>query len=167
MQCNKKHLAEIFGITERTLTTYQSAGLPFKAGGPGKDNEYDTIAVYNWLVARAKSSNSSDYYTEKARLTKAQADKEELKVLEMRGQLLNADAVSDAWAKQIAAARAKFLSLPTKIAPLVISQPLETAQLLLQNYIEEALHELANERLTEPNPTTSPETLEAAPTAHG
>lgn len=167
MLCNKKHLSEIFGISERTLSTFQTNGLPFVSGGPGKDNEYDTVTVFNWLQAKAKSANSADYYTEKARLTKAQADKEEIKVLEMRGQLLDANTVADSWAKQIMATRAKLLALPTKIAPLIVDKTVETAQFLLQDYIEEALNELANEQLTEQSSTESPETLETTPASQG
>lgn len=165
MLCNKKHLVEIFGVSERSLTTYQSAGMPFRSGGQGKDNEYDTIAVFNWLVARNKNAHSSDYYTEKARLTKAQADKEELKVLQMREILLDAQAVGHAWAAQVAAARAKFLSLPTKVAPLLVNLDADDVRLSLQKYIEEALQELANESISAPN-SGNPETLETATAAN-
>lgn len=165
MLCKKKHLAEIFGITERTLTNYQTTGMPYTAGGHGKDNEYDTIAVFNWLIAKAKGGNGADYYTEKARLTKAQADKEELKVGEMKESLLDANQVAEDWGKMVNAARAKMLALPVKVGPLLVDQDLESVQNLLLSYVEEALMELATNEEPPNNHSANPHTLETAPAA--
>ncbi|EAY8414480.1 terminase small subunit, partial [Salmonella enterica subsp. enterica serovar Typhimurium] len=46
MNVNKKKLAEIFGCDVRTVTAWQSQGLPLVSGG-GKGNEavFDTAAA--------------------------------------------------------------------------------------------------------------------------
>lgn len=100
MNVNKKKLAEIFGCDVRTVTAWQSQGLPLVSGG-GKGNEavFDTAAAISWYAERDASIENEklrkevddlraaaesdlnpgtiDY--ERYRLTKAQADAKELK----------------------------------------------------------------------------------------
>lgn len=95
MNVNKKKLAEIFGCDVRTVTAWQSQGLPLVSGG-GKGNEavFDTAAAISWYAERDASIENEklrkevddlraaaesdlnpgtiDY--ERYRLTKAQAD---------------------------------------------------------------------------------------------
>ena len=51
---NKSELAEIFGVSERTLTEWQNdSDLPIKTkGARGQANEYDTEAVITWFAQR-------------------------------------------------------------------------------------------------------------------
>ncbi|EBH5282221.1 terminase small subunit [Salmonella enterica] len=53
MNVNKKKLAEIFGCDVRTVTAWQSQGLPLVSGG-GKGNEavFDTAAAISWYAER-------------------------------------------------------------------------------------------------------------------
>ncbi|PRV86909.1 DNA-packaging protein [Salmonella enterica subsp. enterica serovar Weltevreden] len=55
MNVNKKKLAEIFGCDVRTVTAWQSQGLPLVSGG-GKGNEavFDTAAAISWYASLAK-----------------------------------------------------------------------------------------------------------------
>lgn len=100
MNVNKKKLAEIFGCDVRTITTWQSQGLPLVSGG-GKGNEavFDTMKAIEWFAERDASIENEklrkevqelraaaegdlepgtiDY--ERYRLTRAQADAQELK----------------------------------------------------------------------------------------
>jgi phage terminase Nu1 subunit (DNA packaging protein) len=53
-QVNKSQLAEILGITERALTTWQEEGLPFeRREAVGLENLYHTGDVIRWIEARA------------------------------------------------------------------------------------------------------------------
>ncbi|SUG74679.1 terminase [Salmonella enterica subsp. enterica] len=109
MNVNKKKLAEIFGCDVRTVTAWQSQGLPLVSGG-GKGNEavFDTAAAISWYAERDASIENEklrkevddlraaaesdlnpgtiDY--ERYRLTKAQADAQELKMLSAKGWFL-------------------------------------------------------------------------------
>ncbi|MGJ3443879.1 terminase small subunit [Enterobacter sp. PTB] len=100
MNVNKKRLAEIFGCDVRTITTWQSQGLPLVSGG-GKGNEavFATAKAIEWFAERDASIENEklrkevqelraaaegelepgtiDY--ERYRLTRAQADAQELK----------------------------------------------------------------------------------------
>ncbi|EFO3355499.1 hypothetical protein DPL41_04755 [Escherichia coli] len=100
MEVNKKQLAEIFGASIRTIQNWQEQGMPVLRGG-GKGNEvlYDSAAVIKWYAERdAEIENEKlrreveellqasetdlqpgtiEY--ERHRLTRAQADAQELK----------------------------------------------------------------------------------------
>ncbi len=100
MEVNKKQLADIFGASIRTIQNWQEQGMPVLRGG-GKGNEvlYDSAAVIRWYAERdaeieneklrreveelrqASETNlqpgTIEY--ERHRLTRAQADAQELK----------------------------------------------------------------------------------------
>ncbi len=100
MEVNKKQLADIFGASIRTIQNWQEQGMPVLRGG-GKGNEvlYDSAAVIKWYAERdAEIENEKlrreveellqasetdlqpgtiEY--ERHRLTRAQADAQELK----------------------------------------------------------------------------------------
>ncbi len=76
MIVNKKQLADIFGLSERTFTEYQrDPSFPYRAAGRGHDNEYDTTAVHTWLLERATTKGRE---TTRERLERIRADREEL-----------------------------------------------------------------------------------------
>ncbi|MBU4683275.1 MULTISPECIES: terminase small subunit [Cedecea] len=100
MEVNKKQLSEIFGVSIRTIQNWQDQGMPVARGG-GKGNEvlYETSAAIGWFTERdatleneklrkevdeLRSLSESDLQPgtidyERHRLTRAQADAQELK----------------------------------------------------------------------------------------
>ncbi|MBL5914894.1 terminase small subunit [Enterobacter asburiae] len=100
MNVNKKSLAEIFDVDARTIERWQAQGMPIKSGG-GKGVEvlYDTASVIKWYVERdcelengrlrkeldeLRQAGESDLQPgsidyERYRLTRAQADAQEMK----------------------------------------------------------------------------------------
>ena len=154
---NKRELAELFGISERTLTRYQHEGLPIaRVGTRGVPNTYDTAEVHGWLVDRATCGASGSeggevliLDAERARLAKVQADTAELKLSRARGELVETEAAMRAWGQVIQTARARLLAIAPKAAPLLIGvrTPAE-AQAIVDTLVCEALAELANPDLT-------------------
>lgn len=150
--CNKAELASILGKSERTLTTWQKQGLPIHAAGTrGQENLYDTEQVIDWLIRREmeKILISDDgeaivYEVEKARLTKAQANHEELKVEVLKGELIGADVVERVQGGMVSAFRSRCLSLPTKAAPQLVGLPESEIESALTDYVYEALEELSD-----------------------
>ncbi len=51
---NKRELAAIFGVTERTFTEWQKEGMPIHQAGEkrGQEHKYDTEVVHQWIVQR-------------------------------------------------------------------------------------------------------------------
>lgn len=100
-----------------------------KAAGRGSDGEYDLTA-------------------ERARLSYHQANVEQLKEAQLRGELIPVDAVLAAWQEKIGATRAQLLSLPTRASPLVIAETNATqAEQIIKRIVHEALDELAGSGL--------------------
>ena len=150
---HQAELASFFGVSRTTIQVWQGEGMPVlsQAKGNVKTNSYDTVAVLKWWLNRELSKitggplgDDLNYEAERARLTKAQADKQELDVAARRGELLAVDDVRKHWQSMVFAAKAKLLAVPVKAAPAVITAQ-TTAEVfdLLSTMIREALDELS------------------------
>jgi len=52
MKLNKKKLADMFGVDVRTITTWQSQGLPvISGGGKGVETLFDSVNAIRWYTA--------------------------------------------------------------------------------------------------------------------
>lgn len=151
--CNKAELAQILGKSERTLTTWQKQGMPIHMDGTrGQENLYDTGDVIDWLVMReieklvvtGEDGTSINYEAERARLTKAQANHEELKVEVLKGELIKSDVVERVQGGMVSAFRARALSIPTKAAPQLVGMGEQEIESALTDFVHEALEELSD-----------------------
>ena len=148
---NKTELSEIIGKTQKTLTTWQSQGMPFKlAGKRGTSNEYDTADVIDWIVKReldkylGSDGESYDLEKERSRLTHHQANKTALEEDVLKGELIPSDVVKNEWSKMVSSMRAKMLSLPTKAAHKLLNiGDFEEIESIMKSHIYEALQELS------------------------
>jgi phage terminase Nu1 subunit (DNA packaging protein) len=86
-----------------------------------------------------------DVTQQSARLKKAQADKTELEVEELRGSLVRADAVSDMWDSLVMVFRAKMLTMPSAICAVLVGLSLREIEAELRGYVRSALAELGGE----------------------
>lgn len=87
----------------------------------------------------------SDYDQARTRKMNADAEISEMELAQLRLKLCNTEDVIKAWADVLNACRAKMLSLPSKLAPVLATE--EDAVMikeLLDNQIHEALTELSN-----------------------
>ncbi|EJF1946177.1 terminase small subunit [Salmonella enterica] len=112
MKTNKKKLAEIFNVDPRTIERWQSQGLPLvSGGGKGVEAVFDSAKVIEWYAQREadieneklrkevgdmRAASESDLKPgtidyERYRLTKAQADAQELKNAREEGLVLETD----------------------------------------------------------------------------
>lgn len=150
--CNKAELASILGRSERTLTTWQKQGLPIHVTGTrGQENLYDTEQVIDWLIRRelekvviGDDGEAINYEAERARLTKAQANHEELKVEVLKGELIKSEVVERVQGGMVSAFRSRCLSIPTKAAPQLVGREEVDIEAALTDYIYEALEELSD-----------------------
>lgn len=103
MIVNKKQLADIFGISERTFTEYQrDPSFPYRAAGRGHDNEYDTAEVHGWLLERATTKGRE---TTRERLERIRADREELAYAAELKELIPAEETINLITEAIVASR--------------------------------------------------------------
>jgi len=147
----REHAAAIAGMTARHLLRLHDEADPPPWTGTG----YDCEQFGRWLRRqfRRESGISEDgqvydYEVERARLTKAQADRTELEAQELRGEMVRVPEVVEEWARQIGATKARCLSIPTKAAPRARSAGSdEEAAKIIEAEVLEALQELSNDGL--------------------
>lgn len=106
---NKKALAEIVGISERTLTEYQKdPTFPIdEDNGRGRQNVYETVDVIDWLVQRATGKKAE---TSKERLERIKGDREELALAKDLEELVIADQVEGSLSDIVIAIRSDTLN---------------------------------------------------------
>lgn len=122
--------AAVCGVTVRTLSRYASRSdsplVPAQAGGHGKPTLYDPATVGEWLQAetlrkleqQAGHQDAIDFHHERARLTRAQAEGQELKNRVARGEYAKVELLLFAVAKIASQVNAALGALPMKIKRL-------------------------------------------------
>lgn len=141
-------LAVEFGLDRRTVASRLANVHP--AQGEGRSARYRLADAAGAVFGSAGGGRAGetapgeplDLNTERARLTKAQADKTELEVAVLRGEQIPAETVAASWQDQVMAARARLLSFPATVAPLVVGLSLREAEVELRDRIYEVLEEL-------------------------
>lgn len=133
MEVSKKELAEIFGVDVRTIKNWQDQGLPIASGGgKGVEVKFDTVDIIKWYVARdcelengalrkeveeLRRAGEADlvpgtYEYERYRLTKSQADAQELKNEESRSMLISMEFLTYLLPRIAGAISAKLDGIP-------------------------------------------------------
>jgi phage terminase Nu1 subunit (DNA packaging protein) len=107
---------------------------------------YVPADVTNWRIERAERSQAPlDKDAEQVRKLKAEADRVELEVAKVRGELLPAAAFEQALAEEHDEIRAALVSLPSRFARLVVERTgctMAVAQTLLADVADGTLAEL-------------------------
>lgn len=129
--------ATFLQVPERTFYRLVRTGIIPKAG----DGEYILGEVVESFWRN--QFDTEGLKAAQTRLTTAQAELKELELAEQRGELHRASAIAKVWTDNVINARTKLLAIPTKIAPELIGQDLQTTQQKLKSAIYEALEELA------------------------
>ena len=156
----RQELAAAIGKHPDTIAAWVSEeGMPVAdRGRGGRASKYDLQAVLAWLSAREEAQRAGplDPVQEKARRDHWQATLAEQTYRVRKGKLLDADEVERAWAAEVAAVRAKLLSVPTtyadkifRAATLAGEGGVGAVERLLRDAVHSALHELASMRVGE------------------
>jgi hypothetical protein len=110
MIANKQQLADIHGVSERTLTEWANAGMPtISVGGIGRgyQNQYDTAATIEWRLQRAISGYQVE--SAKERKDRLEGDRIELQLAKEAGLLVAVEEIEPLWASAILAAKSELL----------------------------------------------------------
>ena len=138
---NTPQLAQLLNLSVPQVYNLANSGI-IPAGDNGKWNLTQCAHAYiKYLQGRA-GEEKRDYAVERTRLTKAQADKVEMEIKVLAGELLPASLVSGVWGNMTSAARQRLLAVPYRMA---------TAALAAESFaaIETAASELIREALSE------------------
>jgi phage terminase Nu1 subunit (DNA packaging protein) len=144
-------IAKLLKLTERRVQQLSKEGVIPKA----EHGRYELAAAVQGYVGylqeriapRGADSDpeKADYHTEKARLTKSQADMAEMEAAKMRGALVDAEQMKEALDLVIAEVRANLLNnAPTRIAARAKSEKKEASiKLIAKEEIGAALRKLS------------------------
>ncbi|MDX2440319.1 MAG: terminase small subunit [Desulfobacterales bacterium] len=131
IEITKKQVSEILVCDIRTVTTYQNQAtnpLPIsRKGKRGTSNIYDARAVHEWDLQRKISAylsknelnEDTDIEHERFRLTKAQADSQEMKNQVLRQELAPLILIEIAIRKWSEQARSMLDATPLKVKKLL------------------------------------------------
>lgn len=150
MQVNREKLAELLGVSLRTVDEYRRQGMPGDPPKRGGDQwRFDTAAVVGWLRERERANAIGeiaqiDEGEARRRKIAAEAAMAELNLAREEGKAVGIADFEAAGAAMIGAARARFLGLGGKVGPVVAlnSDPAE-CKALIDEAIHEALQELS------------------------
>ena len=140
-------LSKLLGITPRRIQ--QLADLEIVERDDKGFYKSSAIAAYISYVkseTRSKPKEIGEKDREQARLYAAQANEKELKVLQLKGELIPVEQFQFVLTSMIRGARTKLLALPTNIAPQLIGvQTMTDAVDILQTAMYAALTDLSED----------------------
>jgi len=112
---NRVELAEIFGVTERTILDWTREGMPAVVlNQRGSGNEYPLQDCVIWLLSREFDRLTRE--TPKDRDYRLAGDMKELVLAEKMGLLAPAAEYEKAWTRNLMACRAELLNLGPRLA---------------------------------------------------
>jgi phage terminase Nu1 subunit (DNA packaging protein) len=146
---SKVDLANCLGVTPITVGKWVREGCPYVSkGNRGKPWLFNTADVAAWrqdrAVQRAIGDTSAlDIDEAKRRKLAAEAAIVELDLAKRRGEVIEVEEIAALVGDEYANVRAKLLSIPVKLAPLVsVSDDALECKDLIERGINEALEEL-------------------------
>lgn len=111
----------------------------------GTIHYYDPKEVFPLLYSNAeKKENILQLDQERAKLASRQAERTEIIIQQMRGELVETASLSEALNKTFGYIRSKFLSLPSKTAMLLVGLTPNEIEMVLKDNICDVLEELSN-----------------------
>jgi phage terminase Nu1 subunit (DNA packaging protein) len=143
---NKNEMSGVLGVAAQTLQRWVGAGCPcLDEGSPGRGARFNELAVKRWVEERRglKSSSSQDDEA-KRRYNEANAQLKELRLAQLRGDLVPLADVRAVWESECVTIRQRLLALSDQLAPQLahISDVREIAR-LIDHEIRQALVELS------------------------
>jgi phage terminase Nu1 subunit (DNA packaging protein) len=135
-------IAAMFGVTARTITDWQEAGMPVAVqGGPGVPGEYEAPACIRWLVEREVRKVQGE--SPKDRLSRLQGDQLEMDLAERRGKLIEVGTIEPMMRAAIVSARERIRNEPMRIAAALEGLEKTEREAMLRELFDEVLTKLS------------------------
>jgi len=145
-------ISKLLDITDRHLRRLVTDGILIRDDGKRGRYPITNVTLYiKYLRERAfgNEAKETDLQTERTRLAKAQADRTEMEVGQLKESLIRSDDVIEKWSELISNCRGKLLNTPAKIAHLVIAaDEYSEVEQIIRTEIYEALNELSEQPFT-------------------
>ena len=159
---NIEAIAKLLKLSERRVQQLAKDNIIPKA----ERGKYDLVSSVHGYVDFLKAKAGGDFTAEevlknKNKLLKAKAEIAEIERMKATGELIQKEEVKSTWLELINKVKQKLLSIPNKVAPIVVTiKNTSEIKLILQDKIYEALYEITSddrsvEQDNESNKTTS------------
>lgn len=146
MLVNKRGLADVLGVSERTLTEWQKDGLPISVKAErGGENQYDTTQAIKWMVD--KQIERMKLVSPKDRLDNLRADEIEVRLAKDAGLLINSAECELIWVSLITSARVDLQQFVDDIKSKLRGKGIEPDEFSLDEGLKEVLDRLADQEL--------------------
>jgi len=147
-------IAKLLKLTERRVQQLAKDDIIPKA----ERGKYDLVSSIHGYIDFLKAKAGGDFTAEdviknKNKLMKAKAEIAEIERMKATGELIQKEEVKSTWLELINKVKQKLLSIPNKVAPIVVTiKNTNEIKLILQDKIYEALYEISSdERSVEVN----------------
>ena len=140
-------IAKLLMISERRVYQLVNDGVIPKTERGRYEIEGAVQGYIKFLQERSVGSSPAaiDYNIEKARLVKNQADKAELEVETLNGNLISKADVLDAWESMLVDIKTKILTIPAMISPVVATEDVPgVVQEIIDRALRDALGDLSS-----------------------
>lgn len=164
--CSKADLALLFGVSIRTISDLDQRGIITRADKRGRFVTMPSITAYVGSLRRTAAGRTEDTKSaltdERLATERVARQIQEMKLAEMRGEILTLDEVTEAWAKVAGFMKSAALSIPGKaraVMPHLTAHDAET----LKTLIKDLLNDLADEVADAGGAGTDPEKVKPDP----
>jgi len=138
----------IFGITDRRYRQMADEDIVPRVEKGKIDFVSATKALIDYYRRLSEGQGSFSLTDERTRLTRINADRKELDLKIVQGELIHVDIAMQQWGQVVMTIRSKLLAIPTKLSPLVLGcQNLPEIKETIERSIHEVMSELANPNL--------------------
>lgn len=118
---NQAAICAALGVSGTHVNRLEKEGVIVKE----RHNVYDLVRSVKRYIKRLKglegATEGSDYYAERARLTKAQADERELKIKIQEKELIQISVAEKVWCDAAIIIKNNLLAVPNKVCHSVLS----------------------------------------------
>ena len=144
---NIQAIAKLLKLSERRIQQLAKEGVIPKA----ERGKYDLIGSVQGYIDYLKAKVGGDFTAEevlknKNKLLKAKAELAEIDKMKASGELIPKEEVKRTWLELVQKVKQKLLSIPNKVAPVVVTnKSINEIKLILQDKIYEALYEISSD----------------------
>ena len=144
---NIQAIAKLLKLSERRIQQLAKEGVIPKAER-GKYDLVDSVHGYiDYLKAKAGGEfTAEEVLKNKNKLLKAKAELAEIDKMKASGELIPKGEVKKSWLELVHKLKQKLLSIPNKVAPVVVTvKSINEIKLIIQDKIHEALYEISSD----------------------
>jgi len=144
---NIQAIAKLLKLSERRIQQLAKEEIIPKA----ERGKYDLVGSVQGYIDYLKAKVGGDFTAEevlknKNKLLKAKAELAEIEKMKATGELIPKEEVKRTWLELVQKVKQKLLSIPNKVAPVVVTvKSINEIKLILQDKIYEALYEISSD----------------------